>query len=186
MKLVTAILCAFVILILSPDVWAASGKHHAAKNKILVVFFSYSGHTKELAMKIKKQTGADVLQIRTVKPYPSEYQAVVNQAKIEKEKDFRPAINKADKNPADYDIIFIGTPVWWYTMAPPVKTFIASHKLEGKTIMPFCTHGGGGASASFSDMQKLAPKAKIMPGLESYENTAKDRDVTEWIRKNMK
>ena len=86
-------------------------------------------------------------------------------------------------NISDYDTIYIGTPVWWYTFATPIRTFLAENDFTGKTIMPFCTHGGGGASSTYADMQKLCPNAKVKEGFTSYENTAKVSDIQNWIEK---
>ena len=66
-------------------------------------------------------------------------------------------------------------------MAGPVKTFIKNNNFDGKTIAPFCTHGGGGASSTYTDMQKLAPNAVVTEGFTSYENSAKTDDVKNWI-----
>ena len=155
--------------------------------KVLVVYYSYSGNTKLIAQKIQQITNADIFEIKTVKPYPSNYQEVVEQAAKEKQTDFRPEIQSTEANISQYDIIFLGTPVWWYTMAPPVKTFMSKNKFDGKIIMPFCTHGGGGAAATFGDMQTLAPKAKILKGMEIYErgNLNTSSEITKWIEQTV-
>lgn len=148
--------------------------------KILIAYYSYSGNTKAVAEKIQSITGGDLFEIQTVKEYPKNYNDVVNQAKTEKQNDIKPELvnNGSVEN---YDIIFLGTPVWWYTMAPAVKTFLAKNNFDGKTIVPFCTHGGGGASATYTDMQTLAPNAKVTEGYTSYENSAKDNEIKNWI-----
>lgn len=148
--------------------------------KVLIAYYSYSGNTKAVAEKIQNVTGGDLFEIQTVKEYPKNYNDVVSQAKTEKENDIRPALVD-NGNTENYDIIFIGTPVWWYTMAPAVKTFIANNKFDGKTIVPFCTHGGGGASSTYTDMQKLAPQAKVTEGYTSYEDSATDNEIKQWI-----
>ena len=148
--------------------------------KILIAYFSHSGNTKAAAEKIQKITGGDLFEITPKNPYPKEYNAVVNQGKLEKENNVFPEL-KNNGNTSDYDIICVGTPVWWYTMAPPVKTFIAKNNFNGKTIVPFCTHGGGGASSTYTDMQKLAPDAKVLAGYTSYENSAADGEIKKWL-----
>lgn len=149
--------------------------------KILIAYYSHSGNTKAVAEKIKNTTGGDLFEITPKTPYPNDYNTVVNLAKEEKQQDKRPEL--ADNGSVDgYDIVFVGTPVWWYTMAGPVKTFLTVHNFDGKTIVPFCTHGGGGASYTYSDMQKLAPGAKVLEGYTSYERTASDADVENWIK----
>lgn len=93
-----------------------------SNNKILIAYYSHSGNTKEAAEKIQTITGGDIFDIQPVNKYSNNYNEVVNQAKIEKQNDTRPElISNGDIQ--NYDIIFVGTPVWWYTMASPVKTF---------------------------------------------------------------
>ncbi len=155
-----------------------------SNKKNLVAFYSFSGNTKAVAEKIQKQLDCDIFEIKTVKEYPNSYNEVVNEAKEEKMKNILPELVE-NGDVSSYDTIFIGTPVWWYTMAPAVKSFIANNDFGGKTIAPFCTHGGGGASETYSDMQKLAPSASVETGFTSYEDSAADADVSQWL-KNLK
>ena len=98
------------------------------------------------------------------------------------EKGIHPPIK--NKDISSYDVIFVGTPAWWYTMAPPVMTFLAENNFEGKTIIPFITHGGGGAYTIAADMGKLAKGAKVLTPFVVYErgdsNTA--QKITEWLK----
>ena len=148
--------------------------------KVLVAYYSHSGNTKAVAEKIQNLTGGDIFEITPKTAYPKDYNAVVEQARKEKSDNVFPEL--ADNgNVKDYDIIFLGTPVWWYTMAGPVRTFLKENDFTGKVIAPFCTHGGGGESSTYIDVQKLAPNAKILNGYTSYENSAKDNDIKIWI-----
>ena len=153
-----------------------------SNKKVLIAYYSYSGNTKRVAEKIQQLTNGDIFEIVPKKAYPNNYNDVVNLAKDEKQKDIKPELTD-NGNVKDYDIIFLGTPVWWYTMASPVKTFISNNDFSGKTIVPFCTHGGGGASSTYIDMQKLAKGAKVTEGYTSYENSAKDSEIADWINK---
>lgn len=153
-----------------------------SNKKVLIAYYSYSGNTKRVAEKIQQLTNGDIFEIVTKKAYPNNYNDVVNLAKDEKQKDIKPELTD-NGNVKDYDIIFLGTPVWWYTMASPVKTFLSKNDFTGKTIVPFCTHGGGGASSTYIDMQKLAKGAKVTEGYTSYENSAKDSEIADWINK---
>ena len=150
--------------------------------KVLVAYYSYSGNTENVAKKIQNITNGGLFEIVPKKAYSKNYNEVVNIAQEEKQKDIKPELVD-NGNVKDYDIIFVGTPVWWYTMAGPVKTFLSKNDFKGKTIVPFCTHGGGGASSTYADIQKLAPDAKVTEGYTSYENSAKDSEITEWINK---
>lgn len=155
---------------------------YMSDKKVLIAYYSYSGNTKQLAEKIQKQTDADMFEIKTVKAYPSSYNAVVEQAKLEKAEDVRPELQAKVDNIQNYDVVFLGTPVWWYTMAPALKSFISENDLNGKIVVPFCTHGGGGASATFTDIAKLSPNAKVLKGFAVYETSAGDKEVSDWLK----
>ena len=111
--------------------------------KMLIVYYTYShGNTAWVAERLQEATGADLVQIETVEPYPDEYNDTVDQAKREIEAGYLPAIEAVRANPDDYDVVAIGTPTWWYTMAPAVRTFIEQHAWAGKTVIPFATDAG--------------------------------------------
>ena len=151
--------------------------------KVLIVYYSYSGNTKAIAEIIKEKTNADMFQIETFKEYPANYNDIVKLAKHEKENNINPELKKRIENISEYDLIYLGTPVWWYTMSNPVKTFILENDLSGKIIKPFCTHGGGGASSTFTDMVKFAPKTIFLDGLSVYERGSGSitADIEKWI-----
>ena len=152
--------------------------------KVLVAYFSWSGNTKSIAEKIQTQTGADIFEITPVTPYPSDYnETAYGIAKEQKEKGIHPPINNTDIS--SYDIIFVGTPAWWYTMAPPVMTFLAENNFEGKTVVPFVTHGGGGGYTIDKDMAELAKGAKVLAPLVVYGKGGAnvDKEIAGWIKK---
>ena len=153
--------------------------------RTLVAYYSYSGNTKAVAEKIQKLTNSDLFEIEVKEAYPTGYNDVVKQAKLEKQNDVYPEL-KDNGNVENYDVIYLGTPVWWYTMATPVKTFLKENNFEGKVIIPFCTHGGGGASATYTDISKYAPNAKVLQGFTSYENSAKETEIQQWVENNRK
>lgn len=152
--------------------------------KILVVYFSHSGNTKEIANQIKDLTGGDIFEIQPIKAYPSDYQACVDQAKKEINANYKPALKTKLKSISSYDIIFVGSPCWWATMAPPVATFLSSYDFTGKTIVPFMTHEGSRMGRYASDIKKLCPKAKILEGLPVRGSNVKEAkgDVNKWLR----
>lgn len=151
-----------------------------AEKTILVAYYSHSGNTKKVAELIHSQLGGDVFEIVPTKAYPNDYNSLVQVGKQEKEQNIYPEINENGDLTA-YDTIFVGTPVWWYTMAGPLKTFLKENDFAGKTIVPFCTHGGGGASNTYSDIKKLAPAADVLEGYTSYEDSANEVEVKKWI-----
>ncbi len=153
--------------------------------RTLVVYYSYSGNTKSVAEQVQKLTNSDLFEIEVKEAYPTGYNDVVKQAKLEKQNDVYPEL-KDNGNVENYDVIYLGTPVWWYTMATPVKTFLKENNFEGKIIIPFCTHGGGGESSTYTDISKYAPDAKVLQGFTSYENSAKETEIQQWVENNRK
>lgn len=112
-------------------------------SRTLVVYYSWSnGNTKRIAEEIQKATQGDIVRIETVKPYTGSYNEVVDQGQREVNSGYEPPIKPIDFNIADYDVIVVGTPTWWYTMAPAVLTFLHSQDWTGKTVVPFMTNGG--------------------------------------------
>ena len=132
--------------------------------KVLIAYYSWSGNTRVAAEQIRKITGGTLFEIKTAKPYPAEYDACVEQAKKECRSGFCPELASKAGDLAKYDVIFLGTPNWWSTMAPPVRTFLTTENLSGKTVIPFVTHGGGGMADCERDMRKISPKAWFVKG----------------------
>lgn len=108
--------------------------------KRVVVYYSYSGNTEYIANIIKEELNCDILKIETTKPYSTDYDTVVDLAKEEINSGYMPEIKPIDIS--QYDEIILGTPVWWYTYATPLNTFIKNNDFTGKTIVPFITNGG--------------------------------------------
>jgi flavodoxin len=162
--------------------FTAEGPHSG--KKILIAYFSHSGNTREIANQIHKLAGGDIFEIKTVTPYPEDYDAVVAQARKEVASDYRPELKtKIDVKP--YDVVFIGYPNWCSTVPAPVKTFLAGHDFSGKTVAPFCTHGGGGLGNSVEDISKLCPKAAVTEALAVSGSTVRTAQgkVSEWLKK---
>ena len=152
---------------------------------ILIAYFSYSGNTKVIANKIHEDVGGDIFEIKTVDPYPTDYNAVVDQAKKENSENYRPKIATRVDNIDSYDVIFLGYPNWWITMPMPVFSFLEQYNLSGKTIIPFCTHEGSGLGKSVDDIKKTCPKSRILDGLAINDkdiNNA-DKDISNWLNK---
>jgi len=152
--------------------------------KILVIYFSHSGNTREIANQIKTATGGDIFELVPVNPYPAAYQAVVDQAKKEISANFKPELKNKLADISQYDVIFIGSPNWWSTIAPPVVTFLTSYDLSGKTIVPFFTHGGGSIGHCETDVRKHCPKSTVLKSLYIYGESVKNAqsEVSEWLR----
>ncbi len=147
-----AILTALTVL-LNPAYAEEKKENTMPENpKILIAYYSWSGNTKEVAEAIAEKTGGTLFRIETVQSYPEEYRATTEQAKKEINADFRPELKDKVADIAQYDVIFIGSPNWWGTIAPAVSTFLSSYNLKGKKVIPFITHGGGGVQNTIKDL----------------------------------
>ena len=129
--------------------------------KMLIVYYSWSnGNTKRIAEMLQKVTGGDLLRIDTAVPYTGGYDAVVNQGQEEVERGYEPELKPMAVDLAAYDVIAVGTPTWWYTMAPAVRTFLHSQDWTGKTVVPFMTNGGWPGHV-IRDMKAACAKATV-------------------------
>lgn len=168
------------------------------KGRVLIVCYSQSNTKSTLTMGrwIQQMTGGDLMEIEPVTPYPEGYAATVKQAYGEIKEKYKPALKPLDKTANDYDIVFLGTPVWFGTFAPPIRTFLAENNLAGKTVVPFCTHGGGGASTTFTDLAAELPDSTLLEGLalrgpnvvqrkigKGLEALSYPEDVHQWLMK---
>lgn len=151
--------------------------------EILIVYYSHSMNTRKLARLIGQKTGGKLCELVPETAYPAAYNAVVEQAKNEIRSGFRPALKTSVEDIEAYGTIFIGTPNWWSTVAPPVATFLESCDLAGKQVIPFCTHGGGGFGRIESDIAKLCPGATVLPGLAIYGDSVSESRVSDWLNK---
>ncbi|MGL4942780.1 MAG: flavodoxin [Thermoguttaceae bacterium] len=151
--------------------------------KILTLYFSHSGNTRRVAERIQQAVGGDIAEIKTREPYPADYNTVVVQAKRELAESFKPPLRDTIENVGDYDLLILGSPVWWYTIAPPVMTFLAENDLANKSIAPFVTHAGGGASNSFADVKKLSPKSNVLTGIAFRDDKASASEISKWLQK---
>ena len=155
---------------------------------MLVVYYTWSkGNTEKIAERLADACGADIARIETVEPYPEDYDATVKQAQDEIHAGFEPEIEPLEFDPAAYDIIAVGAPTWWYTMAPAVATLVHSIDWAGKTIVPFSTSAGWPGSTN-DDIVDAAEGATSGPGLEAaFDSTGGARmktaqaDVDAWI-----
>ena len=145
--------------------------------KVLIAYYSQSGtkNTETIANYIHNAIGGDLYEIELIKPYPEKYKEILKQSKEENNNNIKPAIKAFTNNLKDYDIIFIGSPIWFGTYAPPIATFLADSNLQNKTVIPFCTHGGGGAGDFYNDIKKNAQNADVV----EHGFTAKGSNVVE-------
>lgn len=157
------------------------------KDKVLVVYYSFEGNTRFIAETIAKELGADIQELKPIKDLKSKgfSKYVWGGRQVVTKK--KPELMPLEKKPEDYDIIFIGTPVWAYTFAPALRTFLTEHPLKGKKIALFMCHGGGPkeAMAKFEaevSGSTVIGKLDLMNVLDE-EPEAKKRKASEWARK---
>jgi flavodoxin len=155
--------------------------------KSLVLYFSVYGTAKAVAEEIAKQTGSDLVEIVPEIPYDSNrdhYNALAALAKQEHDEDRRPAI-RGRIPAADYDQIFIGYPMWWYTFPMIIYTLFENYDFTGKTLIPFNTHMGSRDGGTYATIRKLAPGATVLSGLPVEMQDAEhgcEKEVRTWLR----
>ena len=145
------------------------------------------GNTAIMAALIAELTGGDLFEITTVTPYPEDYASMLRVAQEEIDSDARPELAAAVENMADYDVIFIGYPIWHGRMPQAIYTFMESYDLTGKTVIPFNTHEGSGQSGTQQVIEKALPGSTVLQGLAIQGKTAQEDEertraqVTDWL-----
>ena len=151
--------------------------------KILVAYFSASGVTAGVAKRLAKVTHADLFEIRPQVPYTEEdlnWTDRESRSSVEmRDPDCRPALADALPNISEYDVVFVGFPVWWYREPSIVDTFISGCDLTGKTVVPFATSGGSEIGPSGDNIQALAPKATVRKG-QRFDANVSEEDLSNW------
>ncbi|MFT3997080.1 MAG: flavodoxin [Asticcacaulis sp.] len=135
-------------------------KNQRPTSKILVVYFTRSGNTKVIAGTISRLLSADLFEIRAARPYPEDYEATVEQARLETTRGDEPPLAATIADLSAYETIYLGFPVWGGTAPPVIRTFLRQHDLSGKTLYPLITHGGYGTGNSLDVLKSHAPNAR--------------------------
>ncbi len=157
----------------------------AKGQNILIIYFSHSGNTRTIAEQIHSRIGGDIVELKTVQPYPDDYNTTVDMAKKEKTEHARPAITTELPDLAKYDTVFLGFPNWWGTIPMAYYTLLEKYDLGNKIVIPFVTHGGSAFGSSLNDLKRLCPKARFKEGLAvrgSRVHSAQ-KDVDKWLSK---
>lgn len=153
--------------------------------KVLVVYFSHTGNTRTIAGYIHDTVKSDLMEIKTADTYTDDYDALLAQIREEVASEYCPPLTTKIENISSYDVVFIGYPIWVETAAPPIRSFLTTHDLAGKTVVPFCTSGTSSAEASYRLVRSLCPQSTVLEGIQirrgTYD-TAYDR-VTAWLQK---
>ena len=152
--------------------------------KPLIVYYSYSGITKRLAEDIALITDGDLRELKPQKPYSFSYNTAVKEARKEIEKGYCPPLIEGTESIDNSGVIFIGSPNWLKTFASPVLSFLRKVDLSGKTIIPFCTHGGGGFGRMIEDYKKECNNSIIKDGLALKGGYSFD-ELQNWLKRNL-
>ena len=153
---------------------------------ILIAYFSWGGNTKGIAEEIQNQTGADLFEITMVDPYSNDYNTVLDEAQRDQNEQARPELASHVENMEQYDTVILGYPNWWASIPMPVASFLEEYDFSGKTIIPFCSHGGGRFGQSLTAISKLAPDAAMGEALSIHYSggSSMPDDVSEWLTNN--
>lgn len=168
-----------------PDDPAQPGDNPDTSNgdsKILVAYFSWGGTTQRMAQEIVRQTGADLFRIEPVVPYPTEYTPCTEVALEEKNNNARPAIAATVENWEDYDTVFIGCPVWWWTTPMIICTFAESYDFKGKTVVPFCTYASTYRDETLARIVELTPDATHLTGEGLTSGRINEQNISSWLK----
>lgn len=154
--------------------------------RVLVLYYSQTTNTEQVANEIASRLNADIEAIIAVPPYDGDFQATIERCMQEREQGILPEVQPIAANPADYDVIFLGYPVWFGTYAPPVAAWLNSVDLRGKTIVPFCTFGSGGLDSSTRDLIAKQPNATVIPGygVRAARLAAMPKEVDRFLKAN--
>lgn len=154
------------------------------KRKILIAYFSHWGHTQQFAQLIQKITAGDLFEITTDHFYPEDHDPCSAQAHQEQLEDYRPHLTSHVKNMKQYEVVFIGHPIWWYREPMIIRSFWEEYDFSSKTIVPFCTSGDVDIKNTEEDAKKFLPKSKIAKGLRlgSYEVNSSQEKVRRWLK----
>lgn len=159
-------------------------------SKVLVAYFSATGTTKGVAEHIANGLQADIYEIIPEEPYTDadlDYSDNNSRSTIEmNDASFRPAISGSVENMEQYDVVFIGYPNWWASIPMPIASFLEEYDFSGKTIIPFCSHGGGRFGQSLTAIAKLVPDAEMGEALSVHYSGGSDLpdEIAEWLKTN--
>lgn len=152
----------------------------------MIAYFSWGGNTRGIAQEIASQTGAELFEITPVHPYSTNYNTVLDEAQRDQNEQARPQLASHVENMDEYDTIILGYPNWWASIPMPIASFLEEYDFSGKTIIPFCSHGGGRFGQSLTAIAKLAPDAVMGDALSvhySGGSTLAD-DIRQWLLEN--
>lgn len=151
----------------------------------IILYYSWSGNTQKIAEIIQQKTRGELFELKPATPYPRNYSVCTQKAKQEIAVGSTPELKALPHHLKNYDCIFVGSPIWWHTMAPPLLSFLKSADVSGKQIIPFCTHGGGGAGGFSRDIAAQCTNAVLHDSLVLFGDggSAAESDITAWLER---
>jgi flavodoxin len=177
---------------------ACSSAQSTSPKKILIVYLSRTNNTKAIANLIYDEIGGKLVSLELEKPYPENYQAIVQQVSKENETGYLPPLKTKIDSINQYDVVFVGFPTWGMKLPPPVKSFLKQYDLSGKTIVPFNTNAGYGIGSTFETVKELCPKSNVLDGFTTKGGIERDgiyfvmqgerkkqarEEIKEWLQK---
>ena len=169
-----------------------------AEKKVLIVYLSRTNNTKAIAELIHQKVGGTIVTLELERPYPADYNAIVQQVARENETGYLPPLKTRIDRIEQYDVVFVGFPTWGMRLPPPVKSFLRQYSLKGKTVVPFNTNGGYGLGSSFETVRELCPQCTVLEGFSTRGGIERDgihlaikesraeeaqEEVEAWLRK---
>ena len=183
MKKVIMMLVALLTMSLSA---CSQKKENKEMKKVLVAYFSASGVTKGVAQQLAEVTGGTLHEIKPAVAYTDadlDWHNKQSRSSMEmQDKSSRPAITDKLTNMQDYDIIYVGFPIWWYTCPTIINTFMEAYDFQGKTVIPFATSGGSGIKKACEDLKNTYPDVNWKEG--KLLNRASKDDMKKWVESN--
>ena len=186
MKKILIVIAMILTSLTSFNVKAEEG--NMTDKKVLVAYFSATGTTAGVADKLAKVTGGELFEIKPAQPYSEadlDWRNNQSRSSVEMaDMNSRPEIASKVENMSQYNVVFIGFPIWWYREPSIIDTFMESYDFAGKTVIPFATSGSSGIGKSGENMQKLAPNAKVFEGKRFPANVSEEELKTwadEWL-----
>lgn len=151
----------------------------------LVTGGKLQGNTEYVATVISEATGGDLFEIKAVHTYPGSHKELIDAAKKESDHNARPQLATHIKNLKEYDVIFVGFPNWWYDMPKPLYTFFDEYDFSGKTVVPFCTHGGSRFSSAIKTIREMEKNATVLNGYTiARDRVAESKEgILKWLEK---
>lgn len=152
--------------------------------KNLVIYFSIFGSTKQFAEMVHDKVGGDIKELKPIRPYEKEYKPLLAFSKQEVDNGILTPFEELNIDISDYDNIFVGYPMWWYTYPPILKNFFKKYDMTGKTIIPFNTHEGSGTGGTYQMIRNDVPEAKVLEGLAIRGGSMNEKQrtiINKWL-----